>query len=116
MLHDVYTTLKRIGLVANHAAFSTDYLNKGSRYFDHLICSRRAPAVDALLSLFIRTRAIADAFAATPSLAAQASKIAALASTVWMELERRSCALLPASRKRPSPARAAQGQRAAAGS
>jgi hypothetical protein len=104
-LHDAYATLKRLGLVATHAAFSTDYLNRGRRYYDHLICSRRPPAADALLSLFVRAKAIAEAFAADPSLAAQATEITAMANAAWVELERRSCSLLPASRKRPAPAR-----------
>ena len=109
ILHDAYATLRRLGLVVNHAAFSTDYLNKAPRHFDDLTCSRRAPSVAALLSLFVRTKAIADALAAVPSLAAQACEMAALASAVWAELEGRSCALLPASRKRRCPARAAEG-------
>ena len=116
ILQDTYAVLKRLGLVTNHAAFSTDFLNKGARYYDHLICSRQRPAVAALLSLFIRSSAIANAFAARPSLASEASEMAALAEALWAELERRSCSLLPASRKRPAPARVVEGGRAAAGS
>lgn len=104
ILHDAYAALKRTGLVANHADYSVCYLNKGPRYFDHLVCSRRRPAVDALLSLFVRTRAIADAFGAAPSLAAPAAEMAALADAVWAELERRCCSLLPAKRTRSASA------------
>ncbi len=114
ILNDAYAMLKRLGLVANHASFSADFLNKAPRHYDDLICSGRAPSVAVLMSLFVRTKAIADAFAARPSLAAQASEMTTLAGTIWAELERRSCALLPASRKRPSPAAAAQGPHAAA--
>ncbi len=102
ILHDAYAMLKRLGLVANHASFSADYLNKARRHYDDLICSGRAPSVAALLSLFVRLRAIADAFSAVPSLAAQASEMTALAGTIWAELERRSCALLPSRAKRPT--------------
>ncbi len=116
ILHDAYDTLKRLGLVANHMSFSTDYLNKGPRYFDDLTCSRRAPSVAALLSLFVRFRAIADACTANPSLAAQASEVAAQASKVWVELERRSCSLLPTKRRRPAPIRVVEGSGAASGS
>ncbi len=102
ILHDAYAALKRLGLVANHAEYSVCYLGKRPRHFDDLVCSRRAPSVAALLSLFMRTKAIADAFSAVPSLSAQASDMAALASTIWAELERRSCALLPSRAKRPT--------------
>ena len=71
-LRTVYTTLKRLGLVSNHAAFSLDYLNKGARYYDHLICSRRPPSVSALMSLYVRLNAIASAreYPQLPDLAA----------------------------------------------
>jgi hypothetical protein len=113
---DVYSALKRLGLVANHAAYSTDYLNKGSRYYDHLICSRRMPAATALLSLYVRVSAIADAFATKPSLMMEAGQMKGLARVVWLELERRSCALLPARRRRPAPTRVIQGVHVGAGS
>jgi site-specific recombinase len=110
VLHDAYAALRQIGLVSSHAVFSTGYLNKGARYYDHLICSRKPPAVAALLSLFVRINAIAKAFMANPSLTARASDMAKLARAIWAELEQRSCALLPANRKRPAPVRAVQGQ------
>lgn len=105
ILNDAYTTLKRLGLVSNHAGFSADYLNKAPRHFDDLTCSRRPPSVAALLSLFVRVRAIADAFAAAPGLHAEASEMDALAGAVWAELERRCVSLLPARRPRPASAR-----------
>ena len=104
ILHDAYTALKRLGLIASRAEYSVCFLGKRPRHFDDLVCSRRAPSVAALLSLFMRTKAIADAFAAVPSLATQASEMATLASAIWAELERRSCALLPARAKRPAAA------------
>ncbi len=104
ILHDAYSALKRLGLVANHAEYSVCYLGKRPRHFDDLVCSRRAPSLAALLSLFMRTKAIADAFAAAPSLPTQASEMATLASAIWAELERRSCVLLPARAKRPAAA------------
>jgi hypothetical protein len=100
ILNDAYAKLRRLGLVADHAAFSTGYLNMGRRYFDDLTCSQRVPSVTALLSLYMRTEAIADAFAANPALTAQACEMATLAHSVWNELEGRSCSLLPARRKR----------------
>ena len=106
ILNDAYAALKRVRLVANHAAFSTAYLNKGPRYFDHLVCSRKRPAVDALVSLLARIRAIADAFSATPSLEAQAAEMAELADALWAELERRCCSLLPERRERSAAAEA----------
>jgi hypothetical protein len=108
-VHDVYAALKRLGLVANHASYSTEYLNMGPRYYDHLICSRRAPAATALLSLYVRVSAIADAFAAKPSLMMEVGQMKGLARVVWLELEQRSCALLPARRRRPAPTRVIQG-------
>ena len=100
ILHDAYMTLKRRGLVANYAAYSADYLNKSPRYLSDLTCSRRDPSIAVLLSLFVRVKAIADAFGAVPKLAAQASEIGALAAVVWAELERRTCSLLPPRRTR----------------
>ncbi len=102
VLHDAYAALRRIGLVNTHAAFSTAYLNKGARYYDHLICSRKPPAVAALVSLFIRSKAIADTFTAHPSLSHEAAEMAAVAHGIWTEVERRCCSLLPARRKRPA--------------
>ncbi len=102
VLRDAYVALRRLGLVNTHAAFSTAYLNKGARYYDHLICSRKPPAVAALVSLFIRSKAIADAFAAHPSLLHEAAEMAAVAHGIWTELERRCCSLLPERRKRPA--------------
>jgi len=113
VLHDAYEVLRRLGLATTHAAFSAGYLNKGARYYDHLICSRKPPSVAALLSLFIRVKAIADAFAAHPSLSHEAIEMAALADRLWTELERRCCSLLPSGRKRPgidSPAGHQQAQ------
>ena len=113
VLHDAYAALRRLGLVNTHAAFSTGYLNKGARYYDHLICSRKPPSVAALLSLFIRVKAIADAFAAHPSLSHEAVEMATVAHGIWTELEWRCCSLLPSGRKRPgidSPAGHQQAQ------
>ncbi len=103
------TTLKRMGLVKNHATFSVEFLGRGQRYLADLTCSGRPVAVGALLSLFIRINAIADAFAATPSLSRQATELRELAAAIWAELERRTCALLPARRIRPAPSRVLQG-------
>jgi hypothetical protein len=116
VLHIAYAKLRRFGLVTSHSSFSSDYMNKGARYYDHLICSRKPPAIAALLSLFVRLRAISEAFAATPSLTTQASELSALSSAIWEEMERRSCALLPANRSRPSPTKVIQGKRASWGS
>lgn len=113
ILHDAYSALKRLGLVANHAAFSATYLNKAPRYFDDLICSRRAPGVAALLSLYVRVRAVAGAFAGKPSIAMHAEELEGIAHRLWSELERRSCTLLPVVRKRPAPARVIKGVQAA---
>jgi hypothetical protein len=87
-------------------------MNKASRHFDDLTCSRRAPGIAALLSLFVRVRAIANAFAAAPRLEGQAAEVGALAGAVRTELERRSCSLPPAGRTRRRPAWAARGARA----
>ena len=108
-LLQVYITLKHHKLVSNHIAFSIDYLNKGSRYYDHLICSRKQPAVASLLALYMRVNAIATALATSSGSNSHAAELNDLASAIWMELERRSCALLPANRKRPAPARVTQG-------
>src|SRR4051794_28836190 len=100
-LHATYSTLKRLGLVSNHAAFSLDYLNKGPRYLDHLICSGRPPSVPALMALYVRVNAIASA-RAYPMLPE-------LAQAIWDELAQRSCSLLPPKRKRPAPTRVIEG-------
>ena len=113
ILHDAYAALKRLGLVANHAAFSTDYLNKAPRHYDDLICSGRAPSVAALLSLFVRVRAIADAFAGSPSVAMHATELDGIAVRIWSELERRCCCLLPQRVHRTSMVRAAARPRGA---
>lgn len=116
ILDDVYDTLKRLGLVANHTAFAATYLNKAPRYYDDLICSQQAPSVAALLSLYMRVKAIAHAFAENPSLTAQATEMARLACAVWVELEKRSCSLLPARRARPAPVSIIQSVRVGSGS
>ena len=107
ILHDAYTALKRLGLVGNHAAFSADYLNKAPRHYDDLVCSGRAPSVAALLSLFVRIRAVADAFAGSPSVAMHATELDGIAGRVWSELERRCCSLLPGRDRRTGMFRAA---------
>jgi hypothetical protein len=113
ILHSAYATLRRLGLVANHAAFSTGYLNMSALYYDHLICSRRPAALNALLSLFMRVKAVSDAFATKPHLAPQSAELAALASAIWAELEWRSCSLLArGSRGGAMPARAVLAARA----
>jgi hypothetical protein len=109
VLENSFMTLKSMGLVTNHATFSVEFLGRGERYLADLMCSGRPVAVGALLSLFIRISAIADAFAATPSLSKQATELRELAAGIWAELELRTCALLPAGRKRPAPTRVVQG-------
>src|SRR3954471_703837 len=94
-LRATYSTLKRLGLVSNHAAFSLDYLNKGARYYDHLICSRRSPSVAALTALYVRLNAIIASREYPP--------LPELAQAIWAEVEQRSCSLLPPKRKRPAP-------------
>lgn len=116
ILHDAYDTLKCLGLVANHATFSTAYLNKAPRYFDDLICSQRAPGVAALLSLHMRMRAIADAFASNPSIAMHAEELDGVAGRIWLELERRCCSLLPSRKHRPTSIGAATRPRGVAAS
>jgi hypothetical protein len=107
ILHDAYHVLKRLGLVANHAAFATGYLNKRPRYYDDLVCSQRPPSVAALLSLYVRVRAIADAFAGRPPIATHAEELNGIARRTWLELERRCCSLLPDRKHRPCTVRAA---------
>ena len=75
ILHDAYATLKRLGLVATHTAFSSIYLSKAPRYYGDLICSKRPPSVAALLSLFMRFQAIADAYRGNPSVAIHAIEL-----------------------------------------
>ena len=116
ILHDAHAALKRLGLVANHAAFSADYLNKAPRHFDDLICSGRAPSVAALLSLFVRTKAVADALAGSPSVAMHATELDGIAVRIWSELERRCCSLLPGRDRRTGMVRAATRPHAAAAS
>ncbi|TDH63304.1 hypothetical protein E2C06_08010 [Dankookia rubra] len=99
ILENAYNTLRRLGFLKNHATFSTEFLNMGARYYDHIICSRRPASFAALLSLFVRVKAVADG-----STTVQASEMDALASAIWAELEGRSCALLPARRKKSFPA------------
>ncbi len=116
ILHDAYAALKRLGLVANHAAFSTDYLNKSARHYDDLVCSGRAPSVAVLLSLFVRVRAIADAFAGSPSVAMHAAELDGVAGRIWSELERRCCSLLPGRDRRTNTIRTATRPHGAAAS
>ena len=108
-VYEIYTMLKRSKLVANHLAFSVDYLNKGPRYFDHLICSHRRPSISALMALYIRVNAVATALTTSSALNSHVVELKDLAHAIWMELEQRSCALLPANRKRPAPVRVIQG-------
>src|SRR3954453_20672978 len=96
-LQTAYSTLKRLCLVSHHAAFSLDYLNKGARYYDHLICSRREPSVSALMALYVRLNAIAAV--------RRCPQLPHLAEAIWAEVEQRSCTLLPPKRKRPAPTR-----------
>ena len=107
ILHDAYAALKRLGLVGNHAAFSADYLNKAPRHDDDLVCSGRAPSVAVLPSLFVRVRAIANAFAGSPSVAMHAAELDGIAGRIWSELERRCCSLLPGRDRRAGTVRAA---------
>jgi hypothetical protein len=102
ILHDAYDTLRRLGLVTNHSAYAAGYLNKRPRYYDDLICSQRPPSVAALLSLYVRVRAIADAFADKPSIAMHATELDGIARRIWLELERRCCSLLPDRKHRPT--------------
>ena len=102
-VHNAYSKLKQLGFVANHAAFSVDYLNKGPRYYDHLICSRRQPSLSALMALYVRLNAIASA---RPH-----PELPKLVRAIWAELEQRSCSLLPVNRYRPAPAWVAEGAR-----
>ena len=111
LITETYALLKRRGLVANHVAFSLDYLNKGPRYYDHLLCSRQTPAIAAMMSLFVRVSAIADALTASPALTMHAAEISELVSAIWEELKRSSCGVLPLSRVRPFPTRVIQGGR-----
>src|SRR3954471_18743124 len=92
-LRATYSTLKRLGLVSNHVAFSLDYLNKGARYYDHLVCSRRPPSVSAMMSLYVRLNAIISA--------REYPMLPELAQAIWAELAERSCSLLPSVRRRP---------------
>ncbi len=116
ILHDAYTALKRLGLVGNHAAFSADYLNKSARHYDDLVCSGRAPSVAVLLSLFVRVRAIADAFAGSPAVAMHATELDGIAVRIWSELERRCCSLLPGRNRRTGTTRPANRPHGAAAS
>jgi hypothetical protein len=106
ILHDAYATLKRLGLVATHTTFSSIYLSKAPRYYDDLICSKRPPSVAALVSLFMRFQAIADAYSGSPSVAMQAMELNSIARRIWIELERRCCSLLPDHKRRRTASRA----------
>ncbi|WP_144404575.1 DUF6626 family protein [Belnapia sp. F-4-1] len=102
ILNEALAVLKRVGFVKNHAGFSEDYLNKGPRYYDHLVCSRTEPSISALVSLFIRIRAIADGFVRVQ--AGPAAEMETLAGALWTEIARRCCAVLPQRAKRPGVA------------
>ena len=108
ILHDAYATLKRLGLVATHTAFSSIYLSKAPRYYGDLICSKRPPSVAALLSLFMRFQAIADAYRGNPSVAIHAIELDRIKHQIWMELEQRCCSLLPRRKHCPAASRAAR--------
>ena len=108
MLLAIFTDLKRLGLVANHAAFSLDYLNKGPRYFDDLRCSDWQPSVSALVSLSVRLRAIADTCGHGVVMEHREGELRAMAGVVWLEIEERSCALLTAKQRRRAPVRGLQ--------
>ena len=107
LLRDAYDILRRCKLVSNHATFSTTYLNKGARYFDHLICSGRQPALDALFSLHVRCKAVGEAYAVHPAACQLGKELVAIAGRIWDEMERRSCSLLRR-RVRPTPTTAQQ--------
>ncbi|WP_376766454.1 DUF6626 family protein [Muricoccus pecuniae] len=106
LLHDAYDVLRRCNLVRNHVTFSTAYLNKGARYFDHLICSGRQPGTDALFSLHVRCKAVGEAYLACPVAAERGRELLAMAARAWDEMERRSCSLLSRHRSRLAPTRA----------
>jgi hypothetical protein len=99
ILFTAYATLHRLGLVKNHAVFSDAYLNKGRRYFDHVICSRRPAAVSALVSLYVRVGAIGESLTSLPRYRAQGQELVELARAVWTEIEAHCCSVLPLRRR-----------------
>lgn len=48
---EAYVFLNRAGYVDGHAFFSTAYLGRGPRYYDHLRCSNVNPSVHVLIYL-----------------------------------------------------------------
>jgi len=106
-LGGIFEWLQRTGLAATHTAFSIDWLNMGPRYFDYILCSRRPPAIRALVALHVRLRVIADDAVRFASRSDRA-ELDDLAQQVWLELQCRCCALLPDKRHRPAPIRATQ--------
>lgn len=51
IIDEVYEFLHGIGLVQNHAAYSTEYLGHSERYFDYLRCSGKLPSIRSLVKL-----------------------------------------------------------------
>jgi hypothetical protein len=97
-----YIKLKRVGFVANHTAFSLDYLNKHPGYFDDLIYTGRQPSTSALVSLYVRINAIIDRLDGDISVSACREVLKFLAADVWTAIVQKCCSLLPPNRLRPA--------------
>jgi hypothetical protein len=60
---EAYETLKRLVFVRTHAGFSLDFLLRGHRYFDDVLCSGRALGIAPLATLAFRVRGLRTALA-----------------------------------------------------
>jgi hypothetical protein len=101
-IQTAYKKLKSTGFVANHTAFSLDYLNKHPAYFDDLLHMGRQPSTSALVSLYVRVNAIIDLLGGDISVSACREVLKHLSADVWTAIVQQSCALLPLNRLRPA--------------
>ena len=51
ILDEIFKFLHDVGLVPNHAMFSTEYLGHSARYYDYLRCSGKQPSVRSLVKV-----------------------------------------------------------------
>ena len=85
----VFQTLKRFKLVRTHRSFSVDYLGRGSRYFDGLVCARKQASIAATVLCLGRVERLAEMHEASGSTVA-ATELRRVVELLWSDLQERN--------------------------
>jgi hypothetical protein len=87
---NVFHVLRRFHLARTHKSFSVDFLGRGHRYLDDLICARRSASVEATISCLVRVERLAETYERSGGSSAIAVELRHLVYLLWQNLEERN--------------------------